>query len=173
MPTTEPPRECDLAVIGAGIVGLAVARELALRHDGIRVAVLEREPRIAAHQTTHSSGVIHSGIYYEPGSLKARLCVAGARELYEYCEERGIEARRDGKLIVATDAAELPRLDELERRGMANGVDGLRRVGPDEIRQLEPHAYGLAALHSPVTGVVDSGSSRPPTRRTSAGRAAW
>jgi 2-hydroxyglutarate dehydrogenase len=151
----EPPRECDLVVVGAGIVGLAVARELTLRRDGIRIAVFDREPRIAAHQTSHSSGVIHSGIYYEPGSLKARLCVAGMHELYEFCDERGIEARRDGKLIVATDAAELPRLDELERRGIANGVPGLRRVGPDEIRELEPHATGIAALHSPQTGVVD------------------
>ncbi len=157
MPAPEPPRECDLVVVGAGIVGLAVARELALRHDGISVAVLEREPRIAAHQTTHSSGVVHSGIYYEPGSLKARLCVAGMRELYAYCDERGIEARRDGKLIVAADDADLPRLDELERRGTENGVPGLSRVGPDEIRALEPHAAGIAALHSPQTGVVDFG----------------
>src|SRR5687768_2963459 len=106
-PVSHPPAECDLAVIGAGIVGLAVARELALRHHGARVVVLEREARIAGHQTSHSSGVIHSGIYYEPGSLKARLCVAGARELYEYCEARGIPARRNGKLIVATHDAEL------------------------------------------------------------------
>ena len=112
-------------MVGAGIVGLAVARELALRHDGLAVAVLEREPRIAAHQTSHSSGVIHAGIYYEPGSLKARLCVDGARELYDYCDERGIPARRDGKLIVATGGSELGRLDELERRGRANDVPGL------------------------------------------------
>ena len=157
MPTPEPPRECDLAVIGAGIVGLAVARELALRHDGIRVAVLERESRISAHQTSHSSGVIHAGIYYEPGSLKARLCVAGARELYAYCDDRGIEARRTGKLVIATDAGELGRLEELERRGIANQVPGLRRIGAGEIRELEPHAAGIAALHSPATGVVDFG----------------
>ncbi len=146
-----------MVVVGAGIVGLAVARELTLRHDGIGVAVFDREPRIAAHQTTHSSGVIHSGIYYEPGSLKARLCVAGARELYEYCDERGIDAWRTGKLVVATDATELVRLQELERRGTANGVAGLRRVGAEEIRELEPHAAGIAALHSPATGVVDFG----------------
>ncbi len=158
VPAPEPPRECDLAVVGAGIVGLAVARELALRHDGLAVAVLEREPRIAAHQTTHSSGVIHSGIYYEPGSLKARLCVAGARELYEYCDERGIEARRTGKLVIATDASELERLAELERRGAANRVPGLRRIGAGEIREFEPHAAGVAGLHSPATGVVDFGS---------------
>jgi (S)-2-hydroxyglutarate dehydrogenase len=117
--------------------------------------VLEREPELGSHQTGHTSGVIHAGIYYEPGSLKARLCVAGARELYAYCEQRGIEARKDGKLIVATDQKELPRLDELERHGTANRVPGLRRVGADEIAEIEPHATGIAALHSPETGVVD------------------
>jgi 2-hydroxyglutarate dehydrogenase len=150
-----PPSECDVVVVGAGIVGLAAARELALRHDGMRVAVLEREPRIAAHQTGSSSGVIHAGIYYRPGSLKARLCVEGARELYAYCGERGIAAERSGKVIVATREEELPSLDELERRGRENGVAGLRRVGPDELRELEPHAAGIAALHSPETGVTD------------------
>jgi L-2-hydroxyglutarate oxidase LhgO len=152
-----PPPECDLVVVGAGIVGLAVAREMALRHDGISVCVLEREPAIAAHQTTHSSGVIHAGIYYAPGSLKARLCVAGARKLYAYCEERGIEAKRTGKLIVATGESELSGLDELERRGTANGVPGLRRLDAAQIREIEPHVRGIEALHSPVTGVVDFG----------------
>jgi L-2-hydroxyglutarate oxidase len=117
--------------------------------------VLEREPRIAAHQTSHSSGVIHAGIYYAPGSLKARLCVEGARLLYEYCDERGVEARRDGKLIVAAEEPELVRLDELERRGRENRVPRLRRIGANEIPEIEPHAHGLAALHSPETGVVD------------------
>ncbi len=151
----EPPSQCDVLVIGAGIVGLAVARELALRHDGLRVVVLEREPRIAVHQTGHSSGVIHAGVYYEPGSLKARLCVAGARELYEYCDARGIEARRAGKLIVATRERELGPLDELERRGLANGVEELRRLDAAGVREVEPHAAGIAGLHSPLTGVVD------------------
>lgn len=154
---TDPPDECDLAVVGAGIVGLAAARELARRHPGARIAVLEREQRIAAHQTTHSSGVVHAGVYYRPGSLKARLCVAGARELYSYCAERGIPARRTGKVIVAVGEDELPRLDELERRGRANGVEGLRRIDPRELREIEPHARGIAALHSPSTGVVDFG----------------
>jgi L-2-hydroxyglutarate oxidase len=153
--TVEPPTGCDVAVVGAGIVGLAAARELALRHPDTRIAVLEREPRIAVHQTGHSSGVIHAGIYYRPGSLKARLCVEGARELYEYCEQRGIRAERAGKVIVATEPDELPRLDELERRGTENAVPGLRRIGADELREIEPHARGLAALHSPNTGVVD------------------
>lgn len=151
----EPPRECDLVVVGAGIVGLATARELALRHPDASVAVLEREPAIAAHQTGHSSGVIHAGIYYRPGSLKAELCVAGATALYAYCEERGIRAERTGKVIVATEPEELPGLDEIERRGKANGVPGLRRIGPEELAEIEPHARGIAALHSPATGVVD------------------
>jgi len=151
----DPPQRSDLAVIGGGILGLAVARELLTRHPGSSLCVLEREHRLAAHQTSHSSGVIHAGIYYAPGSLKARLCVEGARLLYAYCEEHGIEARRDGKLIVAAHESELPRLDELERRGEANRVTGLRRVGAGEIAEIEPHARGLAALHSPATGVVD------------------
>src|SRR5262245_27490094 len=154
---TEPPRACDFAVIGGGIVGLAVARELLARHPDASLCVLEREERLAAHQTSHSSGVMHAGIYYAPGSLKARLCVEGARLLYGYCDDRGIVARRNGKLIIATNDAELVGLDELERRGHANAAPGLRRVGPDGIPEIEPHARGLAALPSPETGVVDFG----------------
>jgi 2-hydroxyglutarate dehydrogenase len=151
----DPPAECDIVVVGAGIVGLATARELALRHDGIRIAVLEREEAIASHQTGRTSGVIHAGIYYRPGSLKARLCVSGARELYTYCSERGIRTERSGKLIVATAQAELGALAELERRGHENEVPGLRRVDAAEIRDDEPHATGIAGLHSPATGIVD------------------
>jgi L-2-hydroxyglutarate oxidase len=143
----------DVAVAGGGIVGLATARALALR--GMRVVVLEREEALGTHQTTNNSGVIHAGIYYAPGSLKARLCVEGAAALYEYCAERGIEAPRCGKLVVAVRAADLPRLDELERRGRANGVPDLARLGPDELRAVEPAARGLSALHSPHTGMVD------------------
>lgn len=117
--------------------------------------MLEAGQRVGEHQTGHSSGVIHSGIYYRPGSLKARLCVEGARELYAYCDERGIPYVRSGKLIVATTEGELPGLDELERRGRANGVAGLRRLAEDEIGEVEPAARGTAALHSPTTGVVD------------------
>jgi 2-hydroxyglutarate dehydrogenase len=149
------PTGADVCVVGAGIVGLAAAREIQTRHPGARVVVLERGDRIASHQSGHSSGVIHAGIYYPPGSLKARLCVEGAARLYDYCAERGIDARRDGKVIVATRESELPRLDELERRGLANGVPGLTRIGPDELREIEPHAAGIDALHSPNTGVVD------------------
>jgi 2-hydroxyglutarate dehydrogenase len=150
-----PPAECDLAVVGGGILGAAVARELLARRPGARLAVLEAEPRIGVHQTGRSSGVVHSGIYYEPGSLKARLCVEGSRALYEYCDAKGIPYQRSGKLIVAVEDGELGRLDELERRGIANSVVGLRRLGGDEIAAIEPHARGVAALHSPATGVVD------------------
>jgi len=144
-----------VVVVGAGIVGLATARELSNHHDGLKVAVLERESEPGTHQTGRSSGVIHAGIYYVPGSLKARLCVQGARELYEFCEEREIPFERGGKLIVATRPEELERLDVLERRGQANEVPGLRRLGADEIAEIEPHARGIQALHSPATGTVD------------------
>jgi 2-hydroxyglutarate dehydrogenase len=152
---TEPPPSCDFVVIGGGILGLAVARELLVRHPDSSLCVLERENRLAAHQTSHSTGVIHAGIYYAPGSLKARLCVEGARLLYAYCDEHEIEARKGGKLIVAAEESELSRLDELERRGRENQVHGLRRIDADEIGEIEPHARGVAALHSPETGVVD------------------
>jgi L-2-hydroxyglutarate oxidase len=150
-----PPAECDVAVVGGGIVGQAVARELLDRRPGARLCVLEAEPRIGAHQTGRSSGVVHGGIYYEPGSLKARLCVEGAQALYAYCDEKGIPYRKAGKLVVAVEAEELGRLDELERRGIANSVPELRRLSAEEITAIEPHARGVAALHSPQTGVVD------------------
>jgi (S)-2-hydroxyglutarate dehydrogenase len=148
-------KRSDVVVIGGGIVGLAVARELLDRDSSRTLTLLEREPALATRQTGSSSGVIHAGVYYEPGSLKARLCVEGAALLYAYCEARGLEARRAGKLIVASSASELPLLDELEQRATANGVPGLRRVGPEEIAEVEPHARGIEALHSPHTGVVD------------------
>ncbi len=151
----EPPSSVDLAVVGAGILGLGVARELLRRHPRLSVCVLEKESEVARHQTGHNSGVIHAGIYYVPGSLKARLCVEGARALYAFCEERGIAFQRCGKVIVATQPDELERLDELERRGEANGVAGLRRIDAEAITELEPHARGIAGLHSPATGIVD------------------
>jgi L-2-hydroxyglutarate oxidase len=153
--TADPEGDCDLVVVGAGILGLAVAREVTRRDPRLRVTVLEKEPEVGFHQTGHNSGVIHAGIYYTPGSLKARLCVAGAHELYEYCQQRGIEARQCGKVIVATGEQELPRLDELERRGQANGVPGLHRLTSSELAEIEPHCRGVAALHSPSTGIVD------------------
>jgi 2-hydroxyglutarate dehydrogenase len=155
MPVDPPLARCDVAVIGAGIVGLATARELLLRHPQRKIVVLEKESHVAQHQTGHSSGVVHAGIYYTPGSLKARLCTEGARELYEYCESRHIPHERCGKLIVATSDAELPRLEELERRGRANGVPGIRRLDRSGLEAIEPHARGVAALHSPNTGIAD------------------
>ena len=154
-PGAIPPGECDIAIVGAGIVGLALARELSERKPGLSIAVLEREDRIGSHQTGHNSGVVHAGIYYAPGSLKARLCVEGARLLYEFCERHGVAHERCGKVIVARGGSELPRLDELERRGRANGVAGLRRLTGAELAQVEPHCRGVAALHSPDTGIAD------------------
>ncbi|MDT9591495.1 L-2-hydroxyglutarate oxidase [Nocardioides zeae] len=151
-------RTYDVVVVGAGIVGLAVAREALLRRPGADVLVVEKEPQVGAHQTSHNSGVVHGGLYYEPGSLKARLCVEGAREMYAYCEEHALAHERCGKLVVALDAAETARLDELERRGLANGVPGLRRVDAAGIREVEPGATGVAALHAPDTGIVDYGA---------------
>jgi 2-hydroxyglutarate dehydrogenase len=153
--TGDPPADRDIVVVGAGIVGLAVARELHRRDPRLSICVLEQEDDVGRHQTARNSGVIHAGIYYAPGSLKARLCVEGARDLYAFCDEHGVAFERCGKLIVALDAAELPALDELERRGRANGVPGLRRLESGAIREIEPHATGVAALHSPATGIVD------------------
>lgn len=152
------PAACDVAVVGAGILGLAAARELALRNPGLRICVLERETAPATHQTGHNSGVIHAGIPYAPGSLKARLCVEGARDLYAYCERRAVPHERCGQLIVATREGELGRLEELERRGRTNGVPGLRRLAGAAIADVEPHVQGIAALHSPSTGIVDYGA---------------
>jgi (S)-2-hydroxyglutarate dehydrogenase len=155
MAAAAPPGEVDLAIVGAGIVGLAVARELTRRRPAAGAVVLEAAPAVATGQTGANSGVIHAGIYYAPGSLKARLCVGGARELYAYCERNGIRHERCGKVIVARHEGELARLDELERRGRENGVPGLRRLGAEGLREIEPHCRGVAALHSPETGIVD------------------
>jgi 2-hydroxyglutarate dehydrogenase len=151
----DAPEQCDLAVVGGGILGLAVARELTRRRPGLSAVVLESGPAVAGGQTGANSGVIHAGIYYAPGSLKAQLCVEGAREMYEFCEREGIAHERCGKLIVARDESELDRLDELERRGRENQVPGLRRLSGAEIAEVEPHCRGVAALHSPNTGIVD------------------
>jgi L-2-hydroxyglutarate oxidase LhgO len=132
-----------------------VARELLKRRAGLRLAVLEKEAAVASHQSGHNSGVIHSGVYYKPGSLKARLCLEGRRRLLRFCEAHGIPYRIDGKLIVAVAERDLRPLDTLLERGRANGVTGLEKVGPDGIREREPHAVGLAAIWVPSTGVVD------------------
>jgi (S)-2-hydroxyglutarate dehydrogenase len=145
----------DVAVIGGGILGLATARALLHRRPATRVVVLEAERELALHQTGRSSGVVHRGLYYAPGSEKARLCVAGAAALLAYCDERGIPCRRCGKVVVATSPDELPRLEELHRRGTANGVPGLELIGRERLLELEPHAAGIRALHSPETAIVD------------------
>src|SRR5215510_7428136 len=145
----------DVMVVGGGILGIAAARELLIRRPGISLAVLDKEASLGEHQTGHNSGVIHSGIYYAPGSLKSRLCTRGAHLIYEFCESHGVPADRCGKLIVATTEGELPALDELYRRGTANGVPGLEMVGPAGIREREPHCTGIRAIWSPATGIVD------------------
>lgn len=151
----------DFAVIGGGIVGLAAARRLLQNSPGRSVCVFEKEASVAQHQTGRNSGVIHSGIYYAPGSAKARLCVDGARRMVEFCRERGIAHDICGKLIVATDASELPALAELTRRAQANGVPDLRELEPAAFREIEPHCAGVKALHVPGTGIVDfSGVAR-------------
>src|SRR5438309_9297094 len=145
----------DVAIVGAGLVGLATAREILIRQPELRVVVLEKEPVLARHQSGHNSGVIHSGIYYTPGSLKAKACVAGAAQLYEYCEQKGIQFERCGKVIVASDGAEVIRLEELYRRGTANGVPGLEAIGPERLHEIEPHCIGVRALWSPNTGIIN------------------
>jgi L-2-hydroxyglutarate oxidase len=144
----------DVAVIGGGIVGMATAMALTQRSH-LSLVVLEAEDRLAPHQTGNNSGVIHSGLYYKPGSQKARTCVEGREALYRFCVERGIAHERCGKLVVALTPDELPRLDELERRAGANGLEGLRRVGVAEMRAVEPHVAGIAGLVVPHTGIVD------------------
>jgi L-2-hydroxyglutarate oxidase LhgO len=145
----------DVAVIGAGILGLAVAYQLLASHPGYRVAVIEKEDEIALHQTGRNSGVVHSGIYYRPGSLKGRLCLEGRAELELFAEDHSIPFKRLGKLLVAADQHELSRLEALKERGTANGIPGIRELGPAEIRDHEPHVVGLGALSVPTTAVTD------------------
>ncbi len=145
----------DVAVVGGGILGVATAMELTHRRPGLKVGVLEKEERLAVHQTGHNSGVIHSGIYYKPGSLKAQNCVAGAKALMEFCDEAGVAYDLCGKVIVATREDELSRLDDLYERGVANGVSGLEMIGPERLREIEPHSAGIRALWSPNTGIID------------------
>ncbi len=144
-----------VGVVGGGIVGLAVARELLQRRPGLKVVLFEKEPVLGAHQTGHNSGVVHAGIYYKPGSLKARLCTRGRALLREFCTERGIPYIECGKLVVAIHQGELARLDALEKNAIANRVPGLRRVDGGEIASIEPHAVGHSALHSPATAITD------------------
>ena len=148
-------RKYDVAIIGGGIIGLSTALWLTERYPRRRVVVIEKEKELAVHQTGHNSGVIHSGIYYRPGSQKAQFCVSGVEYLTRFCEANDIEYERCGKVIVATDESELGRLEDLHQRGTANGVEGLEMIGPERLKEIEPHATGIKALYSPGTGIVD------------------
>lgn len=156
--TDEDRRPADVAVIGAGIVGLATALKILEARPDASVVVLDKEARVGAHQTGNNSGVIHAGIYYRPGSLKAATCRRGVEALLRFCEEHAVPYEVCGKVVVATSPEEVPRLEELLARGTANGVPGLRLVDPAELRELEPHAAGVKALVSPSTGIVDFGA---------------
>lgn len=145
----------DVVVIGAGLVGLATAREILKRNPRVSLLLLEKEPGPGRHQSTHNSGVLHSGLYYKPGSLKARLAVSGIRLMTAYCEEKSIPHEICGKVVVAADETEVPRLKDLQERGLANGLEGLRWLSAEELRGIEPHAAGVAALHVPQEGIVD------------------
>jgi L-2-hydroxyglutarate oxidase len=145
----------DVLIVGGGIVGLAVALEITQRFPRLRLLVLEKEAHVGQHQSSHNSGVIHSGVYYKPGSLKAKLCVEGAQAMVEFCRDHGLPHDVCGKVIVATREDEFPRLQELHRRGETNGLTGLRLIGADELHAIEPHASGLRALVVPSTGITD------------------
>ncbi|MGE0826239.1 MAG: L-2-hydroxyglutarate oxidase [Candidatus Binatia bacterium] len=149
------PNPFDITIIGGGIVGLATALEITQRWPCLKLTVLEKEDRVAAHQTGHNSGVIHSGIYYKPGSLKAQTCVSGAEAIVAFCQQYDIPYEICGKVVVATSPTELPRLEELRRRGTANGVEGVEIIGPERLRELEPSATGIKALYVPTTGIID------------------
>jgi len=145
----------DVAVVGGGIVGLATMRELLLRHPHLKVADVEKESGLNRHQSGRNSGVIHAGIYYKPGSFRAKLCVEGRKLVWQYCDEKAIPYKRIGKLIVATEASELGRLQDLWERGVANAVEGLEMLEAEQIREREPHCRGIRAIFSPATGIVD------------------
>ncbi len=158
-PVTQPSatsaETADICIVGAGIVGLATALRLLQAKPDLRIVILEKEKTVASHQTGHNSGVLHAGLYYTPGSLKARLCHEGKHDLEQYCEEHGITVERTGKLVIALDESELPRFESLRERALANEVPGLEEVGPERMRELEPHVVGIKALWSPGSGIVD------------------
>jgi L-2-hydroxyglutarate oxidase LhgO len=144
----------DVVVIGAGIVGLATARQLLVARPDLRLVVIDKESALAVHQTGHNSGVLHSGLYYAPGSLKARTAIAGRAAMIRFCAEHDVEVRVCGKVVVATEERELPRLNALHERARANGVRA-DLIDPERLAELEPHAKGLAALWVPEAGIVD------------------
>jgi L-2-hydroxyglutarate oxidase len=148
-------RSSDLTIIGGGIIGLATAMKIAEVHPSTKLMILEKESGIARHQTGHNSGVIHSGLYYRPGSIKARTCVLGRKALIDFCDRNSVPYELCGKVVVATSEQEVPRLEELHRRGVANGLQGIELIGPERLKDLEPHAAGLRGLHVPETGIVD------------------
>lgn len=155
MPDTRSPSIGRVAIVGGGIIGAAVAREILKRHPDADVTLFEKEDRLAAHQTGRNSGVVHAGLYYEPGSAKALLCRRGVGLLERFCDEHAIRRITCGKVLVALDEVESARLGNISERAVANGVPGIRIIGPDELRELEPHVRGIAALHSPSTSIVD------------------
>ena len=154
-PAAVEERQYDVAIVGGGIIGLSTAMQLLERSPDLNVAVIEKEEQLAQHQTGHNSGVIHSGIYYRPGSWKSRFCVGGKDRLIRFCDENEIEYDPCGKVIVATHKSELGRLDDLYERGVANGVPDLEMVGPERLKEIEPHTYGIRALWAPHTGIID------------------
>jgi len=145
----------DLTIIGGGILGLATALKVTAAHPNIRLLILEKEAEIARHQTGNNSGVIHSGLYYRPGSLKARSCVTGRKELIAFCDKNSVPYEICGKVVVATNQEEMPRLEDLHRRGISNGLQNLEIIGPQRLKEIEPHAIGVKGLYVPETGIVD------------------
>lgn len=148
-------RQYDIVVVGGGIVGMASAREILMRHPSLKVAVVEKEHKLAFHQSGHNSGVIHAGIYYKPGSLKAKLCVDGLHLSYKYFDEKNVPYKKVGKLIVATNEVEVGRLNDLYKRSLANNVPDVELVDAQRIKEIEPYCEGLKAIWSPHTGIVD------------------
>ena len=145
----------DFIVIGGGIVGLAAGLRILEANPGKKLLLLEKESSLGQHQTGHNSGVLHAGLYYKPGSLKAKLAVEGLRQMVVFCQRHGVAHEQCGKIVVATEPDELPRLEKLMERGVANGLKGLRKLSPEQIREIEPYAAGLAAIHVPEEGIVD------------------
>ena len=145
----------DIAIVGGGIIGLSTALNISNAHPKLRLIILEKENEVGLHQSSRNSGVIHSGIYYRPDSMKAKTCVSGARKMIEFAQEHNINYEICGKVIVATNQMQIPRLEELYRRAKANGVEGIKMIGKEELLEKEPYAKGIKALWVPSTGIID------------------